>query len=165
MDVIGTVVEIKTDTQVPKTGGGTYPGALLTFRNAEGKIQEKGFHQNALKFNPALKNGLDNLSVGDTFTMVMEKEGEYWNAKSIAKGGTVKTNESTIAHKAPTTYPSSEERALTQKYIIRQNSITNAVAFHSNDKTKTLEDIKKTAEFFESWIVRDSIFDIESDII
>ena len=56
MEIKGKVVEINLDTQVPKNGGGTYPGATISFRDANGKLQEKGFHANALKFNAALKN-------------------------------------------------------------------------------------------------------------
>lgn len=159
MEVYGKVVEIALNTQVPKNGGGTYPGALLTYRNSEGKMQEKGFHANVMKHNPAVANGLADLQTNDNFIMVLEKEGDFWNVKSIAKAGeaTVSTtnNAQPIAGKATqaysgSTYTTAEERACTQKYIVRQSSITAALKLlelHGNKKATTREVISLAQEF------------------
>jgi hypothetical protein len=162
MEVYGKVIEIALNTQVPKNGGGTYPGALLTYRNAEGKMQEKGFHANVMKHNPAVANGLADLQTNDNFVMVLEKEGEFWNVKSLAKAG--ETPASTTNHSQPvagkavtntgSTYATAEERAQTQKYIVRQSSITAALKMlEINDSKKnTAEGVINLASEFEAWV-------------
>ena len=86
MNVTGTVVSIEHEVQIAKNGGGSYPGSRVSYRDKDGTLREQNFHENALKFNAAIKNGLENLSAGDSFTMVKEKENDFWNVKQIFKG-------------------------------------------------------------------------------
>lgn len=177
MEITGKVIELVLNTQVPKKDGGSYPGVRLTFRDSrDDKIKEKGFHQAVLSKTPALKNGLDNLSNGDDFTALAEKDGEFWNWKSIIKGivsiSPSQGSQVGVVSKAPSTYATVEERAQTQTYIIRQSSITAALKLAElNKDTPTAYDIITLAEVFESWVMgipkkqEKDFSDLESDII
>jgi hypothetical protein len=51
----------------------------------------------------------------------------------------------------------------TQLMIVRQNCVTNAVAFHQATKTKSEDDILATAKQFEKWIYRTTDVEQEKD--
>jgi D-alanyl-D-alanine carboxypeptidase len=141
MDVRGQVVSVNLNVEIPKKAGGTYTGSQLAYRNsANGKLEEQNFTSQTLKYNPSIGTALGNLTTGDNFVMVKEKEGDFWNVKSITKAG-----EATVAASEPSngktyqpqakeykpsggsTYSTAEERAQTQVYIVRQHSITSAI--------------------------------------
>ena len=83
MEVRGIVVSFEDGIQVAKNGGGSYLGARFSYRDEAGALKEKGFHNNVFKFNGLLKTQLSNLTSGQHFVMVTEKEGEFWNVKSV----------------------------------------------------------------------------------
>lgn len=169
MIVKGTVVSVELDVQVAKNGGGTYPGARLSYRDENGALKEKGFHNNVFKFNAGLKTQLANLSPGNVFNMEMEKEGEFWNVKGITLAtasapvadkdvpATGKTTPYTASPKS--TYETPEERAKKQLYIIRQSSINQAIEYAKEygngvkgDKFVSITDIIKVAKQFEAHV-------------
>lgn len=164
MDVRGTVVTVDLDIQVPKNGGGAYPGSRLTYRDATGAMKEKAFHQNVFKFNAGLKAQLSNISApGTEFVMSMEKEGEFWNVKSINPAGAVSakpTNDTPATGKAApasytspkSTYETPEERAKKQVYIVRQSSITAAIAYLKGQDSASVDDVLDLAKQFEQYV-------------
>ena len=167
MEVNGVVVSVEIDVQCAKNGGGTYPGSRLTYRDADGALKEKAFHQNVFKFNKDLKVQLTNIQqTGTQFVMNMEKEGEFWNVKSIMPAGAVSakpTNDTpatgkTAAYQAPkSTYATPEERAQTQVYIVRQSAINAAVALiaanaPSYKKERTQAEVVEIARYFENYV-------------
>lgn len=166
MNVSGIVMSVEFDVQIAKNGGGSYPGARFSYRDSNGALKEQGFHNNALKFNPALKNQLSQLEVGKPFTMVKEKEGEFWNVKAIYNGDTAPSqapSSGTTKAPSPTPSPKSnyetpEERAKRQVYIVRQSSISSAVEAATLLKLKSKEDILNLAKYFEAYV-----FGIEFD--
>src|SRR5687768_18281064 len=83
MNVNAKVVACDFDQTIAKNGGGSYKGTRLTYRDPDGSIKEKCLHSNALKYNPTLKNQLSELKAGDDITMVLEKEGDFWNLKEV----------------------------------------------------------------------------------
>lgn len=155
MDVKGIVISVDIDVQVTKNGGGTYPGSRLTYRDESGAAREKAFHNNVFKFNPVLKTQLSNLLTGQAFVMNMEKEGEFWNVKSILPSVNDPTKEATFVTNKPvvspkSTYETPEERAKKQVYIVRQSSITNAIALKGNKAS--VEEIINVAKQFETFV-------------
>ena len=160
MNVSGTVVLIKIDVDVEKNGGGSYKGWKLVYENDSGEVKTIQKHMNSLKYAAPLANGLKQLKVGDTFTMEMEKEGDFWNPKSVYKGEATKTQP--VVSKAqitPTssgsTYATKEERAQTQKYIVRQSSITSALKLLevTGVKKAAPSDVIKLAMEFEAFVM------------
>lgn len=164
MEIRGKVVEINLDAQIAKNGGGTYPGATISYRDANGKLQEKGFHTNSLKYNAALKNGLENLQTSDNFVAQAEKnDAGFWDWKSIAKdsgGNTTTTTASNTkqvvsSNVVSSTYATKEERAQTQVYIVRQSSLTNALKLLEIQGKKSVDKfaVISLAQQFEAWVL------------
>lgn len=178
MQVIGTVVSVEIDVEIAKADGGVYQGSRLTYRDNEGKIKERAFHNNAFKFNKTLKVQLSNLKAGDSFTMEMEKKGDFWNVNSILPN--VKTEAvqkqyvgASAATPSPkSTYETPEERAKKQVYIVRQSSISAAVdmlAANGGKKT-TAKEVIEVAKEFEAYVFGvefddGSILTIPEDVI
>lgn len=157
MEITGKVVAIDLNATV-KGKNGTYKGAELIYKDlADGQAKTKAFHENAFKFNAALKNGLTNLEVGDEFTAVLEKKDDFWNWVSVAKGFAQTTAPKTVlgtAKAAPSTYATAEERAQTQAYIVRQSSITNALKLLElqSNKKADVPDVLAIATQLEAWV-------------
>ncbi len=188
MEVRGTVIGCDIDVQVAKNGGGSYLGSRLTYRDTEsGQVKEKAFHNNVFKFNAGLKTQLSNLSVGDTFVMVLEKENDFWNCKGITKEGSVSNkptnntpatngNKITPVASPKSTYETPEERAKKQVYIVRQSSINSALSYTSQIKDyfkgtdNPINEIINIAKQFEHYVFEDgfddgSLMTMENDIV
>jgi|SRR5687768_4606016 len=164
MNINGKVIEIAHDQTIAKNGGGSYRGTRITYRDADGALKEKAIHVNALKFNPVLNNQLKEIKNGDDITIVMEKEGEFWNVKSVHKGGMepapVQNGNGKAANASPrSTYETPEERAKKQVLIVRQSSVTSAIAFSATQKTPlNIDDVLGIAERISAFV-----FDTEFD--
>ena len=172
MDVTGIVVSFEDNVQVARKDGGSYPGARLSYRDDTGALKEKGFHANTFKFNATLKTQLSNLKTGQPFVMNMEKQGEFWNVKSIlpASGNTApaavqETGKATPFVSPKSTYETPEERAKKQIYIVRQSSINQALEYtklvSQTDKklTYNVESILNTAKQFEAHVFGEAFDD------
>jgi hypothetical protein len=176
MEVRGVVISVELDVQVAKAAGGTYPGARLMYRDEAGALKEKSFHNNVFKFNPGLKTQISNLNAGQSFVMTMEKEGEFWNVKSIIpaeanKVDTKQTNEQaskTGPIASPkSTYETAEERAKKQVYIVRQSSIGHAIelAKHNSPKgNSSFTEVLELAKIFENYVF-DNQVEQENEIV
>ena len=183
MNISGKVIQVAIDVDVKKKDGGTYKGWKLVYEQADGEVKTIQKHINSLKYAAPLANGLKELNAGDTFTMEMEKEGDFWNPKTIFKGEattSVKQPDMATGHNKTTTssgstYATKEERAQTQTYIVRQSSITAALKLFELRKEKvSVEEIIDIAGCFEAWVmgnsklatkeVSDSLEDLDDDI-
>ncbi len=160
MEITGKVVAIDLNATV-KGKNGTYKGAELIYKDlADGQAKTKAFHENAFKFNAALKNGLTNLEVGDEFTAVLEKKDDFWNWVSVSKGAapveitTTAKQAPSSGKAAPSNYATTEERAQTQVYIVRQSSITNALKLLElqGNKKADVPDVLAIATQLEAWV-------------
>ena len=173
MNVQGQVVSVEQNVSIAKQNGGSYQGTRFSYRDLNGKLVEQNFHNNALKFNPKLNVALSNMKPGDAFTMVKEKEGEFWNVKDLIVGDTPVATSGTskpTAQPAPkSNYETSEERAKRQVYIIRQSSLSTAVATLSVGAKKVEPtDVIKLAKQYEAYVFNTdyddgSIMSLKSD--
>lgn len=164
MNIVGKVISIEMDKNITKQNGGSYKGTSLLYRDESGNAKEQNFHNNVLKFNPAVKSALQDLITGDMFTMVKEKEGEFWNVKSITKNAgnsgvngevnvTAAVSKVTPASKGGSTWETAEERARKQVLIVRQSSLSSAVAYAATKKVPpTVEEILEVAKAFEGYV-------------
>ncbi len=160
MEITGKVIAIDMAAKVQGQKG-VYIGVELMYKDLkDGQNKTKAFHENALKFNAALKNGLENLSSGDEFTAVLEKKDEFWNWVSVSKGAapveitTTAKQAPSSGKAAPSTYATAEERAQTQAYIVRQSSITNALKLLElqSNKKADVPDVLAIATQLEAWV-------------
>jgi hypothetical protein len=173
MDVKGIVVSVEFDVLIAKKDGGNYPGSRLSYRDENGKLVEQAFHNNALKFNPTLKEQLKKVSVGDSIIINKEKKGEFWNVISVTKaeGSTSKVTPNAPVASPKSTYETADERAKKQVYIVRQSSIANAVAYFAEvnggrgSAKATVADVIKVAREFEAYVFGEEFDDGSIDAI
>lgn len=162
MIVNGTVVTVDIDVEIPKKDGGVYPGSRLTYRDSTGALKEQAFHTNSFKFNKTLKVSLGNLQAGDAIAIDKVKEGEYWKVMAITK--IAKDSTANVASTKENVTPksnweTSEERAKKQVYIIRQSSISSAVALAASLKFKGIGEVLEVAKQFEEFVMGVGSFD------
>jgi hypothetical protein len=179
VSVQAKLMEVEMDVNIAKNGGGSYRGTRIVYRDAEGSLKEQNIHSNALRFNPGLKQSIIGLSPGDAFTMLKEKEGEFWNVKSISKGVVQEavstkagaTSEGKASTSPRSTYETPEERARRQVLIVRQSSVSSAIAYAATQKSPMkIEEILKIAAQINDFVFDNesgdgSIDDIESDVL
>lgn len=158
MIITGRIVSIDLNATITKASGGTYKGAEIVFKDVNGKVQTKNIHENGLKYAPAVKNGLESLEPGDNFTVEMEKKDDFWTWISIKKGIEQEEKQKSTSQQSTTSkstsWETAEERAARQKLIVRQSSLTNAVAFLvlQGRTHATEEDVLETATTFYNWV-------------
>lgn len=163
MIITGKIVSIDLNATITKAQGGIYRGAEIVFKDANGKVQTKNIHENGLKYAPAVKNGLESLEPGDNFTVEMEKKDDFWTWISIKKGIEQEEKQKTTTQQSTTTkstsWETAEERAARQKLIVRQSSLTNAVAFLvlQGRTHATVEDVKEKATVFYNWVFEQGV--------
>ena len=167
MQIVGTFVSYEVNVQVAKNGGGFYTGNRLAYRDENGALKEKAFSDKAIKFIPLVNTALSNLKSGEQFTAEVIKEGEFWNWKSVQAGGATPpvadkdvpaTGKATPYQAPKSTYATPEERAQTQVYIVRQSTLTQAIAFTAANapyfkKEQTTADIISIAKQFEAHVM------------
>ncbi|MBT9145723.1 MAG: hypothetical protein DDT42_01599 [candidate division WS2 bacterium] len=166
MQVQGTIISLSLETEVKKNGGGSYKGWELVYKSSDGEVRTIAKPVQGLKFNASLKTQLESFLVGDKFTLEQEKNpAGFYDVKSIVQGwsgGEVSAPVSTSAQTQKvsggtpyqsSSYPTKEERAQTQRYIIRQSSLTNAVATLSvGSKSLNPKDVLVLAEQYVDFI-------------
>ena len=164
MNITGKIVSIDLNATITKASGGTYKGAEIVFKDTNGKVQTKNIHENGLKYAPAVKNGLESLEPGDNFTVEMEKKDDFWTWISIKKGIEQEEKQKITTQQSTTTkstsWETAEERAARQKLIVRQSSLTNAVAFlaiQPGSMPITEVDVIETATTFYNWVFEQGV--------
>ena len=185
MIVNGTVISLTLDTTVKKQSGGTYRAWELIYKSSEGDVRTIAKPVQGLAFNGALKEALGTLSAGDNFELDQEKNtGGFYEVKSIVKreagsnpelpkeagvtAGAPKTSGAT-AYQARD-FEGKEERTVRQRLIVRQSSLTAAIATLSvGAKSLDKEAVKSLAEeltdfVFETKRGSEAIEEIADDI-
>jgi hypothetical protein len=123
------VVDVASET---KTGsnGKSYNALTITYRS-NGKVAEKKIMSFAA---PEVYKWFSTANKGDSVDVVSvknEKTG-YWDWTSIGTGGGEVAQQSKPASAATrvtgSNYETKEERAIRQRYIIRQSSVSSAIA-------------------------------------
>lgn len=126
-DFRATVVAIAIDTAVKRKSGGTYKGALLTYRLASGDIKEKGItEQTYNKYNTQLKADLLALTPGDNIVLTMTKKGDFWNVDRVQKAEDVQQEQGPSSSQERKPAYVAGRRDDVQEMILRQNAASTA---------------------------------------
>lgn len=160
-----TILSVTTET-VP-TAKGSYQKAEVAYKDEGGKVSGKKI----MSFtNQKVFDIIKGCTGGETLSITAEKDDKgYWQWVDASKEVDGSISNKTTALPAPkSTYETPEERAKKQVYIVRQSSITNAIAFSQGVKAlKSVEDVIKTAKQFEAYVfdiaVEDSIESLKGD--
>ena len=155
MEITGKVVEIEKSILIEGTNG-AYKGSKIIYKDVEGKVKEKAFHENTFKYNKAFEKELHALSAGDSFVATLEKKGEYWNWLAIKKStGETPTMAKPAATSTGSNWETAEERKNKQVYIIRQSSISAAlkVLELNGNKKISVKDVTLLADELTNWVL------------
>jgi hypothetical protein len=142
---------------------GKYSTASVSHKTADGKIDNKKVQSFTYK---EVFNTLSQAQPGDLFEIESqkiknEKDGkEYWtwtSVNSVGKAGT--TSGPSMAKTVKSSYETPTERAARQVYIVRQSSISNAVAyFEAKGDTRFDPDaVIDVAKRFEAYVFSNAV--------
>jgi hypothetical protein len=107
--------------------------------------------------NPSVYKALDNAEVGESFDVAVTKNAKGYDVWStIGAVGTIKPTTASGATKViGSNYETAEERAVKQRYIVRQSSLANAIAYYNSSLDKPhldVEQILDIARQFEEFV-------------
>ncbi len=149
------IVNVQREDLPSKNGKGTYGQLTVTYRS-NGKIAEKKL----ISFsNPAVFKAIEKASAGDNLDVTTVKNDKgYWDWTAINEGGKqeVATQQSsgTTNRVTGSNYETKEERAIRQRYIIRQSSISSAVDSLAVGSKSSLnaDDVIALARKYEAYV-------------
>ena len=153
---------VSVEIQTKPTQKGSYQMAVLAYRNeSSGKLEEKKF----VSFTDKdIFNTVAGAKEGQQYTVTMEKGEKYWEwkamiqqapgqaAASSTKGnGTTSYTSQTVQSR---TYETAEERAARQVLIVRQSSLTAALATLTPGSKAALDPsaVTKLAQEYTDWV-------------
>lgn len=162
------IISVSQINTIPTKNGKSY-GMIEVAYKKEGKIEGKKL----LSFvSPSVFAVVQTLSQGDVCYVETEKGApnaqgnSFWQWNSIALASDVPTQVQSssqtetqratgTSQKTASTYPTNEERAATQVYIVRQSSLGHAVALANatGDKKATTTTIIASAKDFEAYVL------------
>lgn len=167
---------VSDETTMPAKGKGQgYNQLEVTYKDDKGQTKSKKIMSFA---NPTVFATLKNANKGDVFDVEMVKNGDFWNWTSVtpvdgsvASAPAASTGFSkTAATSAPgrSNFETPEERALRQRLIVRQSSITAAFEFlkNQNQVAEDLDQVLDTAERVYDWVYKkpDLFNEVDNDI-
>ena len=168
-------------------GGGKYKKLEVAYKrlDRDGKVEGKPIFDFA---NKDIFKAVSALQVGDVKQITAEKnDGGYWQWTAIDEPGAPKETADKPADASParksypakagvgkvtgSNYETAVERAARQILIVRQSSLSNAVAYFSGKEPKgfgaSYEDVIAVARHFEDYVYEkatDHFSDLEDDI-
>lgn len=160
-NIVIEIVNVSKEVRPTKVAGKTYTLYDVAYKNKsfndklEGKKQADFVAKN-------VANILDKASFGDVFTVEREKDGEYWKWTNLIQGNEAPKQQENMQTSKPnvtpkSTYETAEERAARQVMIVRQSSISNAVAMlaAAGDKKTPInvDTVLQVAKAFESYVL------------
>ena len=168
-------------------GGGKYKKLEVAYKrlDRDGKVEGKPIFDFA---NKDIFKAVSELHVGDVKQITAEKnDGGYWQWTAIDEPGAPKETADKPADASParksypakagvgkvtgSNYETKEERAARQILIVRQSSLSSAIAFHASREPKGVislaDQVIGTAKQFEAYVFssqQDHFSDLEDDI-
>jgi len=161
------IINVAISNPPTKAGNGkTYELLDVAYKNKS--FQDKVEGKKIVGFSsPQVTAVLKTAQFGDKFTVVREKDGEFWKWTQLIKDGedvpmAVQPTQTATPAVKPTatptpksTYETAEERAARQVMIVRQSSISSAIALlaANGGKKNTPEEVVATASLFEAFVM------------
>lgn len=177
------VIDVGSVNTHSAKNGRQYQSLEVTYKNEQGQAQSKKLMSFS---NPDVFKAAQAWTKGDSVNIATEKDANgYWQwTKLLAEGESAPVSNSAPASNAGgsntrvtgSNYPTADERAQTQVYIIRQSSLTNAVnTLATTGKTVSSDEVLTLARVYEGHVLGienkpqgikepDSIEDLSSDI-
>jgi len=147
-----------------QTARGGYFTMEVNYKDEQGKTQGKKL----MSFSsPEVFNTLKTAAQNDQFDITSEKDKNgYWQWIAISKADGAQPSSSSGAKPAASvagrsTYETPEERAARQKLIVRQSSLTAALATLSvGAKAINKDEVKALAQEYSDWV-----FEVKDEVV
>lgn len=155
------IVDVGAPNTHAAKNGRSYQSIEVTYKNEQGQVANKKLMSFS---NPSVFNYIKELEKGAQVNVTTTKDANgYWQWTGIGGDGSVATPQT----KAPqaggrvtgSNYETKEERAARQVYIIRQSSISAAVALVSAISTEptTTDNVIAIAKKFEAYVLSQDV--------
>ena len=172
------IIDVGSVSTHSAKNGRQYQSLEVTYKNEQGQAQSKKL----MSFgNKDVFATAQQWTKGDKVNIATEKDDNgYWQwTKILAEGEAAPVSNAPASSAGGSNtrvtgsnYPTADERAQTQVYIIRQSSLTNAVTtLATTGKAVSSEDVLALARVYEGHVLgvtqepkADSIEDLSSDI-
>jgi hypothetical protein len=125
--------------------GKSYSQIEVTYKDLD-KDQTKS--KKLMSFDKALYQTFCDASPGQTYNVTVEKEGEFWNWKSVTSGASA-TPEPSKPSGFTKSYDGGDSR---QVSIIRQSTLKASVDWCKDREGLTLADVFTTAKLFQDYV-------------
>lgn len=168
--MIVTLIDVGKPQSV-KTARGSYQSLEVSYKNEQGQVQSKKLMSFA---NPAVFKDVQSFGKDDRLEIEAYKDDNgYWQWRSVKKEGDGASSKSSTATRVTgSNYETKEERALRQLMIVRQSSLSNAVAtLATHSKALSSDEVVALARKYERFVMGDdssssatSIDDLANDI-
>ena len=168
-----TVIDVGQPNTHSTKNGRSYQSMEVTYKNDSGQVQSKKLMSFS---NPDVFKQAKEWQKGDTVDVNTQKDDNgYWQWISIGADAIAQAT-STTSNAKPTTrvtgsnYETKEERALRQLMIVRQSSLSNAVAtLATHGKALSSSDVVALAKQYERFVMEgdstaSAIDDLANDI-
>jgi hypothetical protein len=149
------IVDVGAPNTHAAKNGRSYQSIEVTYKNEQGQVANKKLMSFS---NPSVFNYIKELTKGTQVNVTTTKDANgYWQWTGIGGDGSVATPESKPATGGRVTgsnYETKEERAARQILIVRQSSLSSAVALVSATSTEptTTDNVINIAKKFEEYV-------------
>lgn len=160
------IIDVGTPNTIAGKGGRNYQSMEVTYKGEDGRVTSKKLMSFS---NPGVFKTISTLTKGATIDVVTQKDqAGYWQWTAINEGGSTATssyapNGNSAPLPTPTkvtssTYETKEERAVRQRLIVRQSSLSSAIDILSvGSKGIKKEEVLALAEELVSWVFDETI--------
>jgi hypothetical protein len=153
------IIDVGTPNTVASKNGRSYQSIEVAYKGADGKVSSKKLMSFS---NPSVFTAISKMSKGDNVDITTVKDDAgYWQWTAINQAGaTTSTVTPSSQSITPTTtrvtgstYETKEEREARQLLIVRQSSLSNAVAILTvGSKSVDKEAVKALAQELADWV-------------
>ena len=165
------IIDVGTPNTHAAKNGRSYQSLEVTYKGADGKVSSKKLMSFS---NPSVFKHISGLTKGATVDVVTQKDDAgYWQWTAIGNGeqqvATTQPAQGATTRVTGSNYETKEERAERQVLIVRQSSLSSAVATLTAGakSAPSAADVIALAKEFEAYVFAKevgTVEDIESDI-
>lgn len=169
-----TVIDVGAPNTHAAKNGRTYQSLEVTYKNDQGQAQSKKLMSFA---NPQVFKAAQEWIKGSVVTVTTEKDANgYWQWIGLGGGDSIvaeskSANTGNATRVTGSNYETKEERAARQILIVRQSSLSSAVALivATSSEPTTTDNVITIAKKFEAYVFGvsqgiDAINELEDDI-
>lgn len=153
------IIDVGTPNTIAAKNGRSYQSIEVTYKGPDGRASSKKLMSFS---NPSVFKAVSQLSKGDTIDVTTQKDDAgYWQWTAVNEAGSApsaqapvqQTSSASATRVTGSNYETKEERAARQELIVRQSSLSNAIAILTvGAKSLKKEDVFALAQELNDWV-------------